>query len=393
MEKITYPSNTVRQHIRNALSSKLFCAVAIVSAIFSASLALNLVTSMLYAGMTQHYEYASGFVFPILAIIGTVGLFTVRSAAKTNDSARLISGIKMSKCYIAIKVIYVILFYVVSISAIVIGSMLAFFDAALEGFVVYDNIFDLIDRYLSQFNLGGTPIVIFGVALILIGIFLLAVAILGGIYRKGISKAVKCAIKAETTDRTEIRISSFSIGFGYVVGILLMLNSLTFTSTDLLKQSFFYDPDHRIFAISLISFAVSKLAYFAFGLQIFLFSLFISRAKLQLSKVVSGTAASGTAENTHCNYCGAAIPVGSSFCNNCGARVGSAAPERNVQAERHADTEKPCAVPEDKPEEQPQTDADKAETKSDPDTVFCTSCGMPMPANQPFCTNCGNKLR
>ncbi|MGN1129617.1 MAG: zinc-ribbon domain-containing protein, partial [Candidatus Flemingiibacterium sp.] len=22
----------------------------------------------------------------------------------------------------------------------------------------------------------------------------------------------------------------------------------------------------------------------------------------------------------------------------------------------------------------------------------CTSCGMPMPANQPFCTNCGNKL-
>ena len=75
MEKITYPSNTVRQHIRNALSSKLFCAVAIVSAIFSASLALNLVTSMLYAGLTQRYEFSGKFVFPILAIIGTVGLF------------------------------------------------------------------------------------------------------------------------------------------------------------------------------------------------------------------------------------------------------------------------------------------------------------------------------
>lgn len=148
MEKITYPSNTVRQHIRNALSSKLFCAVAIVSAIFSASLALNLVTSMLYAGLTQHYEFSGKFVFPILAIIGTVGLFTVRSAAKSNDSARLISGIKMSKCYIAIKVICVILFYIVSLSAIVIGSMLAFFDAALDGFVVYDNIFDIIDSYL-----------------------------------------------------------------------------------------------------------------------------------------------------------------------------------------------------------------------------------------------------
>ena len=73
----------------------------------------------------------------------------------------------MSKCYIAIKVICVILFYIVSLSAIVIGSMLAFFDAALDGFVVYDNIFDIIDRYLKQLNLDGTPVVVFGVALIL----------------------------------------------------------------------------------------------------------------------------------------------------------------------------------------------------------------------------------
>ena len=131
--------------------------------------------------------------------------------------------------------------------------MLAFFDAALDGFVVYDNIFDIIDRYLKQLNLDGTPVVVFGVALILVGMFLLAIAILGGIYRKGISKAVKCAVKAETSDRTEIRISSFSIGFGYVIGVLLMLNSLTFTGTDLLKLPFAYDPEHRAFAIYLIS--------------------------------------------------------------------------------------------------------------------------------------------
>lgn len=393
MEKITYPSNTVRQHIRNALSSKLFCAVAIVSAIFSASLALNLVTSMLYAGLTQHYEFSGKFVFPILAIIGTVGLFTVRSAAKSNDSARLISGIKMSKCYIAIKVIYVILFYIVSLSAIVIGSMLAFFDAALDGFVVYDNIFDIIDRYLKQLNLDGTPVVVFGVALILVGMFLLAIAILGGIYRKGISKAVKCAVKAKTSDRTEIRISSFSIGFGYVIGVLLMLNSLTFTGTDLLKLPFAYDPDHRAFAIYLISFAVSKLAYFAFGLQIFLFSLFLSRAKFQLSKVISGAATNGMTEGAHCNHCGAAIPVGSAFCNSCGSRVGSSVQETAVKPEQPAATETFSSAPEDKPEEQSKTEEKNPEAKPDSaDTVFCTSCGMPMPANQPFCTNCGNKL-
>ena len=406
MEKITYPSNTVRQHVRNALSSKLFCAVAIVSAIFSASRALAFVTSMLYAGLTGRYEYAGGFIITVLAIIGTVGLFTVHSAAKSNDSLRLLSGIRMSKCYIAIKVLYVILLYVASFALIALGSMFAFCNLTLEDFTFHTNSRELLEEFFRELGIVGISVAAIGVALIIGGVFLLAIAILGTAYRKGISKAVKCAVRAETSDRTEIRISSFAVGFGYVVGVLIMLSSLSFTGTDLVMQSFAYDPDHRAYAIYLISFAVSKLAYLAFGFQIFLFSLFLSKTKLRLMKVVSGNTTGGSAESIHCHYCGAVIPVGSLFCNSCGGKVGSvddaakqdnpAQPEQPVCPD---DAEKPRDVPEDKPEEPIPSEAEsnaqpEAEGNRDAasDTVFCTSCGMPMPAKQPFCTNCGNKL-
>ena len=98
-------------------------------------------------------------------------------------------------------------------------------------------------------------------------------------------------------------------------------------------------------------------------------------------------------EGAHCNHCGAAIPVGSAFCNSCGSRVGSSVQETAVKPEQPAATETFSSAPEDKPEEQSKTEEKNPEAKPDSaDTVFCTSCGMPMPANQPFCTNCGNKL-
>ncbi len=85
--------NAGRQHFRNTLKSKLFLALAILSAVYAALSVASLVVSTFAAGFEGSFSVGIGLVYPILSIIATVGLFTAYSAAKSGDGERIVSGL------------------------------------------------------------------------------------------------------------------------------------------------------------------------------------------------------------------------------------------------------------------------------------------------------------
>ena len=77
--------NTIRQHFRNAISSKLFLAVTICATVFTSFITASFILEMIEAGFYGHAPSILNIVFPILSIVGTVGLYCTRSAVRNDD--------------------------------------------------------------------------------------------------------------------------------------------------------------------------------------------------------------------------------------------------------------------------------------------------------------------
>lgn len=369
--------NASRQHFRNALKSKLFLALAILSAIYSVLSVVGLIVSAFAAGLEGDFSEGIGIVFPILSIIATVGLFTAYSAAKSDDSERIVSGLRMSKCHVASIVITLVLGYIGSVCLMIFAGGLAFIGDELSNHIpseIIDEITPEIEEFISEFGDLTTAFIAF--MFFIVGAIFLVLCILGTIYRRGISKAVKGAINAETTESSKAKISGFAIVFGYILGALIVIGGLDF--------SLMFDYSPLYVAIGIID-CISSIVL---GSMIFIFSLILSSLRNNLSRVIPVV-------QRNCPRCGSPMPTGAAFCMHCGASPYTPAPQASQASEAPVNTAAPVSPTENAQSESTTVteEAKATETAEEaPATVYCPSCGKPMPTGQAFCTNCGFKL-
>jgi len=373
--------NASRQHFRNTLKSKLFLAFAILSAVYAALSVSGLIVSTFAAGLEGDHSVGFGIVYPILSIIATVGIFTAHSAAKSGDSERIVSGLKMSKCYIAMIVITLVAFYIASVCLLICAGGLAAIGDEIYDLIpgeVIDEITPEIEGIIGE--LGDFTTAFIALIFFIVGIIMLVFAILGTIYRRGISKSVKSAIKSETTESSKAKISGFAIVFGYILGAIMVLNGFDFVNV---FNMFDYSPLYIAAGI------IDSISSIVLGVMIFIFSLILSSLRSNLSRVIPVV-------QRNCPKCGSPMPAGAAFCMHCGASPYTTvpqAPEASVNTAAPTDPAEPAEAVQ--PESAPVTEEPEAaaSTEEAPETVYCSSCGKPMPADQAFCTNCGFKLK
>ncbi len=367
--------NAGRQHFRNTLKSKLFLALAILSAVYAALSVASLVVSTFAAGFEGSFSVGIGLVYPILSIIATVGLFTAYSAAKSGDGERIVSGLKMSKCYIAMIVITLVIGYIVSVCLLICSGGLALIGDEMTDLIppeAFDEITPEIEEFLDIF--GNLTTALIALIFFITGIIMLILCILGTIYRRGISKAVKGAINAETTESSKAKISGFTIVFGYILGAIIVLNGFDFS------ELFFYSPLGTVVGI------IDSISSIVLGVMIFIFSLILSSLRNNLSKVIPVV-------QRNCPKCGSPMPSGAAFCMHCGASPYAAPKAAEAPVNAYTPNESTETASEAPATDEVKNTASSTPTEEASETVYCTSCGKPMPAGQAFCTNCGFKLK
>ena len=359
--------NTIRQHFRNAISSKLFLAVTICATVFTSFITASFILEMIEAGFYGHAPSILNIVFPILSIVGTVGLYCTRSAVRNDDSARVVSSLTMTKCFTAMLKIVLVIGYIISSLMILLSVIWT----NIKGFL-----YDIIDSaeyedYFSHFgdyNIYDYEMtwMIF-VCIIIAGIILLTICILANVYQHGISKAIKSAQNSEMTVMRKPSISSFSIVFGYILGVIIALGGLTF--------DYVYGDPLYVFQNIFDSCASISL-----GTGIFILSLTMSKLKSNLS-----TASFTPSYEKHCTSCGAVIPGNAEYCMRCGSGAKQAAPINNAPV----DSETP-----EKTVQNATTDPAAADdSRNAHPHAFCSNCGKPISDAQTFCGNCGFKLK
>lgn len=353
---------------RNALSSNLFLAICVTATVFSSFSALGLFVSLFrQAALGEDFSPVSlSVAVPILAIIGTIGLYMAHFASKRGDGMGVVSGLKMAKCWTALLIVVNVIGYIAAVACMGVGILFG-----ITGDMIYDDIgFGISSIFDSGLAIG---LIVF--ILEIAGIIMLAVFVCLTIYRKGISKVINAAIDSETnvTDGS-FKPSGFATVFGYIIGVIIALNAFSFTA-------------------NLLTFGTSCLANLSLGTMIFLLSLLMSKLR--------GNSDVTAAPQPHCTVCGSVIPTGAAFCMTCGKSVYSSSPAIDPVAAV------PVPQPDDRPvdtvdteESSPNETPNGTEPSNQPEATekkvpkFCPSCGKPVAVPTPkFCSNCGFRLK
>ncbi len=373
--------NTIRQHFRNVFSSGIFLAFTIAATVFTAFTTAEFLLSMLNAGMYGESFNIFSLAYTVLSIIGTVGLYCLRYASKNGDSERVVSSLNMTRCLSAMIIVVNVIGYILSSLIIISSIALIGVKGVLEDYIYFSDFHDVISEFDDFYELFGELGSLAFMALLIVGLILLAICILATIYRKGISKTIRAAKNAETATYAPFKVSSFTIVFGYILGVILALNGI----------NFIHYLDEPLIILQNICLSLSSVSL---GVMIFMLSLVMSQLKERLSKVVYTPA-----YEKHCPSCGASVPFNSAFCMQCGANT-------NVQAPIYSNTAPSYAAVQTQPSPvQPsltQTDtapeakndvSDERTPGSERPHSFCTNCGKPISPDQAFCANCGFKLK
>lgn len=367
--------NTIRQYFRNVFSSGIFLAFTIATTVFTVFTTGEFLLSMLNAGMYGDKPEILNVVFPVLSIIGTVGLYCLRYASKNGDGERVVSSLNMTRCLSAIIIIINVVLYILSSLIIIAAILFMSIRSVFEELIDSVEFRDIITEFDGLDEIFGDLSIFVALTLLIVGLILLAIAILSTIYRKGISKTIRAAKNAETMTYAPFKISSFSIVFGYILGVIIALNGIT--------SIYFDDP------LIMLQGIFESLSYVSLGVTIFMLSLVMSRLKTQLSTVVYTPA-----YEKHCPSCGASVPFNSAFCMQCGASTNVQAPVAPAYAApvQPSPVQPAPAQPTAAPEVKNDVSDEKAPDSDRPHS-FCTNCGKPISPEQAFCANCGYKLK
>ncbi len=350
MNVTSFSASDIKGAVKNAVLSKLYLAFTICATVFTSLLTLRFIISMIEAGKSGVISGSLGGIAEIvLSIIGTVGLWVLRSGYTNNDSSATVSGIKMSKCFIALEVIVNVIVYIVSVLILLSGLVfLAFNSININEIIgeIEEALFEIGDPSLIEGFYEVLELLpsfsIIGASLIVAGLVALAIVILCSVHRHKLSKAVNSIKNLEFGKTQTFKIPKFAYGFGYVIGAFIFISAFSVVL-----------PDSKE-TLNIISNVLVILSTAVGGVAIFLFSLWLS----SVNKKVEG--------------------------------LSYITPQPIVQA----DEMNSFFTFNDVKADEELTDGTDTEENSDNGTTqsFCGECGAKIAENSKFCYNCGNKI-
>lgn len=349
MNGTSFSASNIKSAVKNAVISKLYLAFTICTTVFTSLQITRFIISMIEAGKTGVYSDSVGNVNVILSIIGTIGLWVLRNGYENNDSSTAVSGIKMSKCFIALEVITNVIGYIISVLVLLSGLVfLAFNSISINEIIeeIEEALFEIGDPSLIEGFYEILDVLpsfsIIGAMLIIAGLVILAIVILCSIHRHKLSKAVNSIKNLEFGKANAFKIPKFAYGFGYVIGVAIFVSAFS-VSVPYFKG-----------ALSIISYVLGILSTASGGVAVFVFSLWLSSVNKKVDELsydfpqpiaqvdevnsfftfndvkadeeISNNSDegqnvdNGTAQS-FCGECGAKIEENSNFCSNCGKKL------------------------------------------------------------------------
>ncbi len=369
---------------KNKMSAKTFRDICVTATVVAVLYSLEFIVKMLQSANEDYYIIAT-VISPVLAIIGTIGLWMAYTGAKNSDSRQIVSGTKMARCYVVSELIFSILSYIIGAVCITVAFIFLFFPSAIIEISRYDFASALKD-FLYEFGdfSANMPFIethiaftIFGVVCGFAGVIFLVIATLVVLHRSGLSKCVKFIIAKESGKTANLKMPSFTIVFGYIMGVFLII-----TSADL--TVFFTD----LSVLECIYTVIGNLGNIALGILLIMISALLGAVKKEAFE-----------PKIDFNYYNPVYNPNQGINRNpvypmqppvVTAQNGYTPPARKLEeetAEAAAGTEEVTAAapqstetPDVKPDEQAKSS-------------FCKNCGVKTDSNQFYCSHCGCKLK
>ena len=294
MNGTSFSASNIKSAVKNAVISKLYLAFTICTTVFTSLQITRFVISMIEAGKTGVYSDSVGNVNVILSIIGTIGLWVLRNGYENNDSFTAVSGIKMSKCFIALEVITNVIGYIISVLVLLSGLFfLAFNSISINEIIeeIEEALFEIGDPSLIEGFYEILDVLpsfsIIGAMLIIAGLVILAIVILCSIHRHKLSK---------------LGILSTASG-----GVAVFVFSLWLSSVNKKVDELSYDFPQPIAQADEVN-------------SFFTFNDVKADEEISNNSDAEQNVDNGTAQS-FCGECGAKIEENSNFCSNCGKKL------------------------------------------------------------------------